>query len=248
MTEGWVFPGDALLRRKDEEEEEEAQEGCGCAVEVGRGAWRDDEGRIRASIFGRRKDIEVVEDDDDGSGKKKRRWIRIEGNAVDENEEVDLTTTMTTEATNSTSMLPKVGDVVFCKCVRVMEKTAIFDVLVCNGRALDPSNRQRKRRAGGGKFSGIVRKQDVRKKEIDKVVLEESFVPGDIVRCRVLALGDGRSLVLTTNENPLGVVWARCKESGKVMVAMNWREMMCPRTGDRELRKVAKIDEVKDFL
>ena len=56
-------------------------------------------------------------------------------------------------------------------------------------------------------FSGIVRQQDVRKTEIDKVIMEESFVPGDVVRCKVLAKGEGRSLVLATNEKiHLGVV------------------------------------------
>ena len=46
-------------------------------------------------------------------------------------------------------------------------------------------------------FSGIVRQQDVRKTEIDKVIMEESFVPGDVVRCKVLAMGEGRSLVFS---------------------------------------------------
>ena len=78
-------------------------------------------------------------------------------------------------------------------------------------------------------------------------MIEESFVPGDVVRCKVLSMGDGRSLVLATNENTLGVVRAKCKRCKATMVAMNWQEMMCPKTEHREFRKVAKIDEITDI-
>lgn len=40
------------------------------------------------------------------------------------------------------------------------------------------------RRAVVGKFSGIIRQQDVRLTEIDKVDLYACFRPGDVVRCR----------------------------------------------------------------
>ena len=109
--------------------------------------------------------------------------------------------------------LPEVNDVVFAKCVKIRDKMAQFDVLVCDGKPLKTD------------FSGIVRQQDVRKTEIDKVVIEESFVPGDVVRCKVLSMGDGRSLVLATNENTLGVVRAKCKRCKATMVAMNWSQI-----------------------
>ena len=43
------------------------------------------------------------------------------------------------------------------------------------------------------------------------------------------------------------VVRAKCKRCKTTMVAMNWQEMMCPKTEHREMRKVAKIDEIKDM-
>ncbi len=52
------------------------------------------------------------------------------------------------------------------------------------------------------------RQYDVRDTERDKVVLQESFRPGDIVRARVISLGDARSYMLSTAAVDLGVVYA----------------------------------------
>ncbi|KAL2950007.1 hypothetical protein AAZX31_20G207900 [Glycine max] len=58
------------------------------------------------------------------------------------------------------------------------------------------------------KFTGIIRQQDVRATEIDKVDMHLSFHPGDIVRALVLSLGDARAYFLSTAKNELGVVSA----------------------------------------
>ena len=42
-------------------------------------------------------------------------------------------------------------------------------------------------------------------------------------------------------------VRAKCKRWKATMLAMNWQEMMCPKTEHREFRKVAKIDEITDI-
>lgn len=57
-------------------------------------------------------------------------------------------------------------------------------------------------------FSGVIRQQDVRLTETDKVRMGECFRPGDLVRARVVSLGDARSYYLTTASNELGVVFA----------------------------------------
>ncbi|KAJ6434159.1 hypothetical protein OIU84_017803 [Salix udensis] len=58
------------------------------------------------------------------------------------------------------------------------------------------------------KFTGIIRQQDVRSTEIDKVDMHLSFRPGDIIRALVLSLGDARAYYLSTAKNELGVVSA----------------------------------------
>ncbi|GER51316.1 exosome complex component CSL4 [Striga asiatica] len=73
------------------------------------------------------------------------------------------------------------------------------------------------------KFTGIIRQQDVRATEIDK-----------------LSLGDARAYYLSTAKNELGVVSAE-SVAGTTMIPISWTEMQCPSTGQIELRKVAKI-------
>lgn len=65
------------------------------------------------------------------------------------------------------------------------------------------------------RYSGVIRVQDVRATEIDKVKVQSSFRPGDVVRAEVLSLGDARSYHLTTAKNHLGVVHARSVAGGR---------------------------------
>ncbi|KAJ9510469.1 hypothetical protein QJQ45_015936 [Haematococcus lacustris] len=85
------------------------------------------------------------------------------------------------------SAIPKPGAVVTVKVTRVQQTSASCKVLVVGSTAVSKE------------FSGIIRLQDVRSTEIDKVPhLHHCFRPGDIVRAEVLSLGDARSYYLTT--------------------------------------------------
>ena len=56
----------------------------------------------------------------------------------------------------------------------------------------------------------MIRKEDVRATEKDRVEMYRSFRPGDISLARVISLGDAMvGYLLTTAENELGVVIAR---------------------------------------
>jgi len=88
-------------------------------------------------------------------------------------------------------------------------------------------------------FQGIIRAQDVRATEKDKVKIFESFRPGDIVRALVISLGDQSNYYLSTAQNSLGVVMAY-SETGDLMYPVSWRQMASSRTGAVEDRKVAK--------
>jgi exosome complex component CSL4 len=46
-------------------------------------------------------------------------------------------------------------------------------------------------------------------KDIDKIEIVKSFTPGDIVRAKVISLGDARSYLLSTAEDELGVIMAQ---------------------------------------
>jgi exosome complex component CSL4 len=126
--------------------------------------------------------------------------------------------------------LPQPGATVLVRVKNVTPRLATCDIVVVDGAAA----------AADASFSGIIRQQDVREKEVDSVVLYDCFRPGDVVRASVLSLGDARSYYLSTASDELGVVSARAAQSGEVMAPVSWTEMQCPRTGITERRKVAK--------
>ncbi|GAB2218522.1 hypothetical protein Droror1_Dr00001749 [Drosera rotundifolia] len=125
-------------------------------------------------------------------------------------------------------VVPEPGSTVIARVKRVMAKMASADIM-CVG---EKSVRE--------KFSGIIRQQDVRATEIDKVDMHSSFRAGDIVRASVLSLGDARAYYLSTAKNELGVVSAE-SAAGATMIPISWTEMQCPSSGQVEQRKVAKV-------
>ncbi|KAL9060044.1 MAG: hypothetical protein Q9162_000894 [Coniocarpon cinnabarinum] len=90
-------------------------------------------------------------------------------------------------------------------------------------------------------FNGLIRVQDVRATEKDKVAIVESFSVGDVIRATVISIGDERNYYLSTARNDLGVVMAKSAHSGMPMFPVSWREVVDDR-GAREARKVAKPD------
>jgi exosome complex component CSL4 len=55
----------------------------------------------------------------------------------------------------------------------------------------------------------------------------ESFKPNDIIKAKVISLGDSsRSLYLTTAAEDLGVVVAKCEQSGNLMLPFDWTSMI----------------------
>ncbi|XP_033219922.1 exosome complex component CSL4 [Belonocnema kinseyi] len=89
-------------------------------------------------------------------------------------------------------------------------------------------------------YRGILRREDVRSTEKDKIEMYKSFRSGDIILARVLPMTEAHTYQLSTAENELGVVIAHSEE-GTSMIPVSWTEMQCPRTLAKEFRKVAKI-------
>ncbi|CAK7906311.1 exosome complex component Csl4p [[Candida] anglica] len=93
----------------------------------------------------------------------------------------------------------------------------------------------------GETFKGVIRSQDVRSTERDKVKIIDCYRPGDIVRAVVISLGDGSNYYLSTAKDDLGVIFAKSEGgSGGTMYALDWQHMICDKTGVVELRKCAK--------
>ncbi|CAA6666485.1 unnamed protein product [Spirodela intermedia] len=93
--------------------------------------------------------------------------------------------------------VPKPGSMVVGRVTKVMARLASVDIMCVDSKSVRET------------FTGIIRQQDVRATEIDKVDMYLSFRPGDIVRALVLSLGDARAYYLSTAKNELGVLSAQ---------------------------------------
>lgn len=93
----------------------------------------------------------------------------------------------------------RVGDVVLCQVTRTNYNQAFVDVH-CIGDKILPTP-----------IKAVIRREDVREHEIDKVVIQEFFKPMDTVRAAVISLGDNKYYFLSTAKNDLGVVLPQLK-------------------------------------
>ncbi|XP_012527590.1 exosome complex component CSL4 [Monomorium pharaonis] len=89
-------------------------------------------------------------------------------------------------------------------------------------------------------YRGILRKEDVRVIEKDKIEMYKCYRPGDIILARVMPMTEIHTYQLSTAENELGVVIAHSDE-GVAMVPISWTQMQCPKSLCKEFRKVAKV-------
>ncbi|KAJ5370630.1 uncharacterized protein N7496_006722 [Penicillium cataractarum] len=156
--------------------------------------------------------------------------------------------------------LPAVDSIVLARVTRVQKRQATVSILVVldetSYSTTDPSklasdndnvasilttaaNPENHSSTDELRFQALIRKEDVRAVEKDRVVMDEMFRVGDIVRGSVLSLGDQSFYYLTTARNDLGVVMAR-SEAGNMMFPVSWKEMRDPVTGAGEQRKVAR--------
>ncbi|CRK31967.1 Exosome complex component CSL4 like protein [Verticillium longisporum] len=123
--------------------------------------------------------------------------------------------------------LPDVSNIVLCRVLRLMPRQAIVSIQQVGDTVLQTE------------WQGVIRSQDVRATEKDKIKIHEAFKPGDIVKAQVISLGDQANYYLSTASNELGVIMAT-SEAGNDMVPVSWKEYRDPETGVGELRKVAK--------
>mmetsp|Transcript_22445 Transcript_22445/g.49052 ORF Transcript_22445/g.49052 Transcript_22445/m.49052 type:complete len:193 (-) Transcript_22445:40-618(-) len=123
--------------------------------------------------------------------------------------------------------VPDVGDLVTGQVLRLQKDRVELSILTVNDRQLN------------AEYRGVVRLQDIRQYEVDKLDVLDCFRPGDIVAARVLSLGDVRNFLLSTAEDQLGVVKAT-SINRHPMSRVSWQLMQCTGTGYKERRKVAK--------
>ena len=100
------------------------------------------------------------------------------------------------EIQNKGQIVPKISNTVMCRIFKITYNTAQAHILSVENRVLQSS------------FLGVIRLPDIRKHEIEKIVVDECFQPGDIIKARVISLGDSKWFYLSTAETDLGVILA----------------------------------------
>lgn len=138
----------------------------------------------------------------------------------------------------ATSILPTVGSIVLCRVSRVQQRQLSASILLVDPSAHDILAYTQVT-DDDLQFQAVLRKEDIRAYEKDKIVMNESYRVGDIVRATVISLGDERNYYISTAGNDYGVVVAT-SDVGNAMVPSSWKEMKDVVTGKGENRKVAK--------
>uniref|UniRef100_A0A8D8YC69 Exosome complex component CSL4 n=1 Tax=Cacopsylla melanoneura TaxID=428564 RepID=A0A8D8YC69_9HEMI len=144
---------------------------------------------------------------------------------IEDNKEVSL---IEVSSYKQEVIVPSPGDIVTVRITAVQQHLCKAQIISVGDNVLSRQLR------------AILRRENVRATEIDRIEMYKCYRPGDIVLARVLPLKELHSYQLSTAENELGVVIA-LSEAGEVMVPISWTEMQCPLSKLKELRKVAKV-------
>ncbi|XP_026323070.1 exosome complex component CSL4 [Hyposmocoma kahamanoa] len=148
-----------------------------------------------------------------------------------EEDEDSKATIISVDGLRTPSILPKTGDIVTAKVMTVNPRQ-----VTCNILCVGPSVLARP-------YKGILKKEDIKPTDRDRIDPYKCFRPGDIILARVLPMTEIHWYHISTAENELGVVIATAEGSpqGVTMVPINWSEMQCPKSLVKEPRKVARV-------
>jgi len=185
-------------------------------------------GTLRLLEHNEKRDVGTMYNDNDESNSKNK----------DASDNLKFICSVDVSSTSSnllpaTSQVLKEKQIIIGRVSRITPQNAVVEIRVAEG--VGPLR-------GPPYFEGAIRLDDVRsgKTVVDQtsVVLADCFRPGDLVKARIISLGDPRRYFLSTAETELGVV--RAERKGVVMIPISWKEMECPKTGVQESRKCAK--------
>ncbi|KAI9032263.1 hypothetical protein DFJ74DRAFT_736837 [Hyaloraphidium curvatum] len=96
-------------------------------------------------------------------------------------------------STKPAPLCPMVDLIVVGEVIRINPKFATLRIVEVTGTTVRED------------FEGIIRQQDVRATDKDRVQLHATYSLGDVVKARIISLGD-KSCLLSTAEKDLGVI------------------------------------------
>ncbi|SBS82090.1 exosome complex component CSL4, putative (CSL4) [Plasmodium malariae] len=122
--------------------------------------------------------------------------------------------------------LPKVGDVVICKIYRVTFNIIYCHIILSNNKPLKNS------------FKGYINKSDIHIYEGELGDNFDCFKQGDIIKAKVLSIGQHSSYKLCTVGSDLGVIIA-LSDKGDILKPVAWNLMINVNDMSFEQRKVS---------
>ncbi|CAD2100220.1 hypothetical protein YYG_03657 [Plasmodium vinckei petteri] len=122
--------------------------------------------------------------------------------------------------------LPQVGDLVICKVYRVTFNMIYCNIMLTNNKPLKNS------------LKGYINKSDIHIYEGDLGDNFDCFKQGDIIKAKVLSIGQHSSYKLSTVGSDLGVIIA-LSEKGDVLQPVAWNLMVNLSDMSFEQRKVS---------
>ncbi|XP_030025818.1 exosome complex component CSL4 [Manduca sexta] len=158
-------------------------------------------------------------------------YATLAGILKTEEDEKTKVKVISVDSPRTPSVLPKTGDIVTAK-VTVVNPRVVHCVIMCVGPLVLVRP-----------YRGVLKKEDIKSTDKDRIDPYKCYRPGDIILARVLPMTEIHWYHLSTAENELGVVMATAEGSpqGVSMVPISWSEMQCPKTLVKEPRKVARV-------
>ncbi|EUD65233.1 hypothetical protein C922_04362 [Plasmodium inui San Antonio 1] len=123
--------------------------------------------------------------------------------------------------------LPQAGDLVTCKIYRVTFNLIYCNIVLLNGRAIK------------NPFRAFINKSDIHVYEGELGDNFECFKQGDIIKAKVLSVGQHGSYKLSTVGSDLGVILA-LSDKGEIMKPVAWNLMVNLSDMSFEKRKVSR--------
>lgn len=131
-----------------------------------------------------------------------------------------------------TQAIPVIGQNIIGRIVRITSKYAGIEILAVDGELPLMES-----------IKGTIRIQDIVEVEEKEVPpMHSAFRPGDLVRARIIGVGDPSAgfLLSTGTDAHLGVIYGKGAAAGAPLLPFAWNEMICSKTGIKEKRKCAK--------
>ena len=122
----------------------------------------------------------------------------------------------------------KLNDIIIGRVLTIDQKYSIIRIISINEKKINPF------------FEGMLKKEHMGKKNIDKIQIENILLPGDIVRAKIKSLSESRKILLSIEDADLGVLLGFDAEGGLLEAVDSGR--MVGKDGREVFRKVACLE------